>query len=86
MKRGKGDRLHPIIIVNLQETIQALQEVLGESISVSTLKKVALRSSLIVFDERNQTLFRKGDKPKGFYFILKGKAQLLAGEDFSYML
>ncbi len=78
--------MHAIITVKLQQTIQALQDVLGDSINASILRKVALRSSLIVFDERHQTLFRAGDKPKGFYFILKGKAELLAGDGFSYKL
>tara|TARA_R110002050_G_scaffold81718_2_gene174946 strand:- start:5929 stop:6381 length:453 start_codon:yes stop_codon:yes gene_type:complete len=58
----------------VQETLKAL---LPFDVSNLLLEEIVMQSSFIQFHGAGECLFKKGDSPLGFYFILHGKAEIL---------
>tara|TARA_R110001592_G_scaffold72390_1_gene221030 strand:- start:40038 stop:40490 length:453 start_codon:yes stop_codon:yes gene_type:complete len=58
----------------IQETLKAL---LPFNASNLLLEEIVMQSSFIQFHGVGECLFKKGDSPLGFYFILHGKAEIL---------
>ena len=58
----------------IQETLKAL---LPFNASNLLLEEIVMQSSFIKFHGVGECLFKKGDSPLGFYFILHGKAEIL---------
>lgn len=59
---------------NISET---LRDILPFEASASTLEDLVMQSSYIPFHGLGQSLFRPGDDPLGFYWLLSGEAELI---------
>ena len=62
--------------MEFQEIKSKLQAVLPFEASLLTLEELALQSSYIPFYGQGEYLFREGDAALGFYWILKGEAEV----------
>ncbi len=66
--------------MNFEETLKVLQQLLPSPADPVLLEELALQSSYLVFDQPGETLFRTGDAPKGFYWVLTGEVQQIVCE------
>ncbi len=62
---------------NIQEKIR---EVIPFDASSFVVEEIALQSSYIPFHGKGEILFKKGDPALGFYWILRGEAEILIPE------
>lgn len=72
--------------MSIEEILFVLKKLLPESNDETFLESLALQSSYIVFDGPDETLFRPGDAPKGFYWILSGQVMEMVSKDVSVLL
>lgn len=53
-------------------------------ISDELISEISYCCSSITFENADEFLFRKGDSPKGFYWILEGSARFQLSQELSY--
>lgn len=63
--------------MELSRVKSKLQSIIPFEASSLVLEEIALQSSFIPFYGKGEYLFRKGDSALGFYWILKGEAEIL---------
>lgn len=63
--------------MNLQHKICELSNVLPFQADLKLLEDILLKSSHIDFSGKGEFLFKEGDPPLGFYWILKGEVEIL---------
>lgn len=56
---------------------QTLKALLPFHVSNLLLEEIVMQSSFVQFNGAGENLFKKGDSPLGFYFILSGQAKIL---------
>ncbi len=56
---------------------QTLKALLPFNVSNLLLEEIVMQSSFIQFHGAGENLFKKGDSPLGFYFILSGQAEII---------
>lgn len=56
---------------------EKLKTLLPFDVSSLLLEEIIMQSSFIEFHGAGECLFKKGDSPLGFYFILSGQAEML---------
>lgn len=72
--------------MSLDEILKELKKLLPNCSEDAFLENLALQSSYIIFDGANETLFRPGDAPKGFYWILSGQVMETVSSDVSVLM
>lgn len=55
-------------------------------ISDELISEISYCCSSITFEKAEEFLFRKGDSPKGFYWVLEGSVKLELSENRSYQI
>lgn len=61
--------------MNFEEILKRVKKLLPHGTEHQVLENVVLQSSHITFEAAGETLFRPGDAPLGFYWILTGEVQ-----------
>ena len=72
--------------MSIEQTLKILKNLLPGTNDDEFLEQLALQSSYIVFDGPDETLFRPGDAPKGFYWILSGQVEEEVSKDVIVLL
>lgn len=57
----------------MEDIIEALRNLLPPTVDDDLVETLALQSSHIIFEDKDEFLFRAGDIPKGFYWVLSGQ-------------
>lgn len=72
--------------MSIEQTLKTLKDLLPGASDDEFLEQLALQSSYIIFEGPDETLFRQGDAPKGFYWILSGQVMEKVSNDVSVLL
>ena len=59
-------------MLGLEEIKSSISKILPFTLAEELLEEIAYGCSSITFREKGESLFRPGDTPKGFYWIMKG--------------
>lgn len=59
--------------MSLEDIKEALKNLLPPMVDEDLVEGLALQSSHIIFENKDEFLFRTGDIPKGFYWVLSGQ-------------
>ena len=70
----------------IEQILKTLKNLLPETSDDEFLEQLALQSSYIIFDSADEILFKPGDAPKGFYWVLSGQVVEKVSKDVSVLL
>ncbi|WP_417591054.1 cyclic nucleotide-binding domain-containing protein [Owenweeksia hongkongensis] len=59
--------------MSLEDIKEALRNLLPPMVDEALVENLALQSSHIIFEQKDEFLFRAGDLSKGFYWVLSGQ-------------
>ena len=65
--------------MKFEDRIQWVRRI-WQNANPESIEALVLHSSYLIFDRSDETLFRPGDAPQGFYWILSGSVQQSAGD------